>query len=153
VIDRDWFNDGHFGETNLIFPVRGEDNRLEAGRLIDIPAENQSPFKASPKPNQVGELLTIIVTSTPLGLPLSSRPLQIAKAQLNEWEGMWAGTTERYEMVGGAGQGRTKQEQMAAARKGMRQLTRDDPGPQTIFLLTPKASDAFLINLQLVYAR
>jgi len=30
VIDRDWFSDGTpGGETNLIFPVSGEDNRLE----------------------------------------------------------------------------------------------------------------------------
>jgi hypothetical protein len=35
VIDRDWFTDGSSrGETNLIFPHRGEDNRLEAGKLI-----------------------------------------------------------------------------------------------------------------------
>src|SRR5574338_170232 len=39
VVDRDWFIDGSpGGQTNLIFPQRGEDNRLEAGKLIDIPA-------------------------------------------------------------------------------------------------------------------
>src|SRR5689334_1176404 len=37
IIDRDWFTDGSGGETNLIFPVRGEDNRLKPGKLIDIP--------------------------------------------------------------------------------------------------------------------
>ena len=39
---------------------------MEAGKLIDIPAEHDAPFKANPKPNQAGEMLTIIVTSKPL---------------------------------------------------------------------------------------
>ena len=63
VIDRDWFADNTAGgETNLIFPQHGEDNRLRAGKLIDIPATKDEPFKASPKANQAGEMLTIIIT-------------------------------------------------------------------------------------------
>jgi hypothetical protein len=153
VIDRDLYTDGSFGVTNLIFPVTGDDNRLEPGRLIDIPSENQIPFKASPEPTQAGELLTIIVTSSPLRLPISDQPLQISKTQLREWEAMWGGVTERFEMNGGAGQVRTNQEQAAAARKGTRQLTRNDPGPQTIYLLSPKNKDTFLFNVKLLYDR
>src|SRR5215467_13006147 len=81
VVNRDWFTNGSGGETNLIFPARGEDNRLQAGKLIDIPAESDVPFRAKPKPNQAGELLTIIVTSTPLQLPLSKDPLPITSTQ------------------------------------------------------------------------
>jgi hypothetical protein len=153
VIDRDWFKDGDLGETSLIFPIRGDDNRLHAGRLIDIPAENQTPFRATPKPNQAGEILTIIVTSSPLGLPISDQPMPISSTQLREWEEMWDGVAERFEMQGGAGQVRTRQEQQAAARKGTRQLTRDDPAPQTIYLLAPKNSSAFLFNVRLFYTR
>src|SRR5215216_1708145 len=86
VIDRDWFTDDSSGETNLIFPRRGENNRLEAGRLIDIPAQDQSPFKASPKPTQAGEHLIIIVTSTPISLPAYRKTLPISDAQLTEWK-------------------------------------------------------------------
>src|SRR5215216_2955146 len=86
VINRDWFADGSSGETNLIFPRRGENNRLEAGRLIDIPAQDQSPFKASPKPTQAGEHLIIIVTSTPISLPAYRKTLPISDAQLTEWK-------------------------------------------------------------------
>lgn len=153
VIDRDWFTDGNSGETSLIFPIRNDDNRLIAGRLIDIPAENQSPFRASPKPNQAGEILTIIVTSSPLRLPISNTPLPISNAQLMEWEELWGGMTERFELQGGAGQVRTRQEQQAAASKGTRQLTRDDPAPQTIYRVIPKISGAFLFNLKLSYTR
>ena len=153
VIDRDWFADGSSGDTNLVFPVSGDDNLLQAGKLIDIPAGTQPPFKAAPKFNQAGEILTIIVTSTPLRLPISDQPLPISNLQLMEWEGMWGGPSQRFEMEGGAGQVRTYQEEQAAARKGIRQLTRDDPGPQTIYVLTSKSSSAFLFNVNLSYLR
>jgi hypothetical protein len=153
VIDRDWFTDGSGGETNLIFPVRGEDNRLIAGKLIDIPAEKETPFKATPKSNQVGEMLTIIVTKVPLRLPLSNDPLPITSAQLSDWEKRWSAMTDRYEMEDGAGQTRTIQEIQAAEPRGTRQLTRNDPGPQTIYRLTPKSRDALLFNVLLSYVR
>lgn len=151
VIDRDWFADNSpGGETKLIFPVRGEDNRLEAGKLIDIPADHHAPFKASPKPNQAGEMLTIIVTSEPLSLSLSADPLAVSSTQLAEWERKWSGMTERFEMNGGVGQTRTIEEQQAT---GIRQLTRDDPPPQTIYVLVPRSSDGLLFNLLLSYVR
>lgn len=151
VIDRDWFTDGGSGgDTNLIFPHRGEDNRLEAGKLIDIPAQDHRPFKASPKANQAGEMLTIIVTSSPLSLPLSGDPLPVSSTQLAEWEKKWSVMTERFEMNGGVGQTRTIEEQEAT---GSRQLTRDDPPPQTIYFLVPRSSDGLLFNLLLSYVR
>ena len=150
VIDRDWFTDGSSGETKLIFPLHGEDNRLEAGKLIDIPAQHDQPFRANPNPGQAGEMLTIIITSSPLSLPLSNKELPVASAQLEEWTRMWSGMTERFEMINGAGEVRTVEEQQAT---GSRQLTRDDPPPQTIYLLTPRSSDGLLFNLLLSYIR
>jgi hypothetical protein len=153
IIDRDWFTDGSGGETNLIFPVRGEDNRLRPGRLIDIPTEDETSFKATPKPNQTGEMLTIIVTISPLQLPLSTNPLPITHTQLSDWAKRWGAITDRYEMNDGAGQTRTIAEQQAAAQSGTRQLTRDDPGPQTIYRVVPKYRDGVLFNLLLSYVR
>jgi len=154
VINRDWFTDGSSGgETNLIFPQRGEDNRLEAGRLIDIPAEHDEPFKASPKPKQAGEMLTIIVTSAPLSFPLTHDPLPVSNTQLVAWEKKWSGMTERFEMNDGAGETRTIEEQEAASPTGSRQLTRNDPAPQTIYFLVPRSSDGLLFNLLLSYVR
>jgi hypothetical protein len=153
VVDRDWFRDGNSGETLLIFPTRGEDNRLEAGKLIDIPAENRMPFTAHPKPTQAGELLTIIVTKSPLSLSLLNETQPVSGRQLADWERKWKALNARFEMNGGAGQIRTIQEQEAASRAGSRQLTRDDPPPQTIYYLSPKASDGLLFNLMLSYFR
>lgn len=153
VVDRDWFTDDRSGETNLIFPTDGEDNLLEAGKVIAIPAENEPPFKTTPKLNQAGELLTIIVTSVPLPLKLSDGPIPISLSQLAQWEERWGGLNERFEMDGGVGQVRTREEQLAAASGGTRQLTRDDPAPQTIYLLKPKNANGLLFNLMLSYVR
>ena len=153
IIDRDWFIDGNGGETNLIFPVRGEDNRLKPGKLIDIPTEDHASFKATPKPNQAGEMLTIIVTLAPLKLPLSDEALSITTTQLTDWGKRWSAITDRYEMNDGAGQTRTIEEQQAAAHGGTRQLTRDDPAPQTIYRLVTKNRDGVMFNLMLSYVQ
>jgi len=150
VIDRDEFSDGSAGETNLIFPIVGDDNHVYAGRLIDIP---EVPFRASPKANQTGEMLDIIVTTVPLPLHLSNRVLPIAPSQLSQWEKMWGGETLRFEMEGGAGRAWTTEEQQAAARKGTRQLTRDDPAPQTIYRVSTTDNKAVLVNVRLRYGK
>jgi hypothetical protein len=153
VVNRDVFADGTYGETNLIFPTQGDDNRLEAGKLIDIPAQDDPPFKATPKTDQSSELLTIIVTSSPLPLPLGPKAIPISRKQLKEWEEQWAGETDRLEMNGGAGQVRTREEQLAASPVRSRQLTREDPMPQTIYSVIPKNSNGLLLNLVLLYVR
>jgi hypothetical protein len=152
IIDRDWFTDGS-GETNLIFPVSGEDNRLKPGRLIDIPTESNASFKATPKPNQTGEMLTIILTSSPLQLPLSKNSLPITNTQLSDWTKRWGAISDRYQMNDGVGQTRTIEEQQAAIVGKSRQLTRDDPSPQTIYRLVRKNRDGVLFNLMLSYIR
>lgn len=153
VVDRDLLADGSYGETNLIFPTEGEDNRLAAGKLIDIPEQGEPPFKATPKPKQSGELLTFIVTSAPLPLPLSRGPLPISKDQLADWEQKWRADGDRFEMNGGAGRTRTQAEQLAASHNSTRQLTREDPLPQTIYSLVPKNRNAFLFDVVLSYVR
>ena len=153
IINSDWYADGGSGKTNLIFPRRGENNRLEPGRLIDIPAQDQPPFRASPTPTQAGESLIFIVTTTPIPLPVYQTTLPVSDLQLMNWKESWGAFSERLELNDGAGQARTLTEQRAAALKGARQLTRDDPGPQTIFLLTPRSTEGFLFNLKLSYAR
>lgn len=153
VVNRDLLADGTYGDTNLIFPTQGEDNRLEAGKLIDIPAPDDSPFKADPKPGQSSEVLTIIVTSSPLQLQLGPQAIPISKKQLGEWEARWGGEVERLEMNGGAGKVRTPEEQLAASRDGSRQLTRQDPMPQTIYSLIPQKTDGLLFNLALSYIK
>lgn len=156
VIDSDLSADGTTGAPMLIFPWAGADNKLAPGRLIDIPAEEDDPnyFKASlTRENQVGELLTLIVTSTPLDVPLSDKPLPISAVDLSQWEKLLGGVTERYEMEGGAGEIWTRKEQQAARKNRTRQLTREDPAPQTVYRVFTDNKKGMLVNLVLKYAK
>ncbi len=157
VVNREMFADGTTGSATLIYPwagmFRGE-NRVQAGRVIDIPAQDDNPsyFTANPtRPDQIAELLTFIVTKTPLNLPLSNETVQISDAQMAQWEKRWRAQNERFELEGGAGETWTKQEQQAALRVRPRRLTRDDPAPQTIYRVTASNRLAFLVNVRLSY--
>jgi len=155
VIDRDLSADGSPGEPMLIFPWAEADNKLVPGRLIDIPGQEDDPNHFTARVtsrNQVGELLTFIVTATPLDLPLSDKPLRIEPRELSRWEKLWGGVSERYEMEGGVGQAWTQEEQQAAAKKG-RQLTREDPVPQTIYRVMAPDRNGMLANLLLKYGK
>lgn len=156
VVDRDLFFDGTTGGAMLIYPWSEADNQMSPGKLVDIPAQEEDPSYFTARltsANQVGELLTFIVTSSPLDLPISDRPFQISNVQMAKWEKTWGGQSERFEMEGGAGEAWTKQEQQAAARKGTRQLTRDDPAPQTIYRVSAASNKAILVNVRLRYAK
>jgi hypothetical protein len=157
VVDRDLLSDGATGGAMLIYPwvdMQGGDNQMRPGKLIDIPAQEDDPSYFTTRrssPDQVGEILTVIITTSPLNLPISDKPLQISNVEIAKWEKMWGGQSERFEMEGGAGEAWTKQEQQAAARKGTRQLTHDDPAPQTIYRLSAADNKAILVNVRLRY--
>jgi hypothetical protein len=156
VVDRDLFSDGTTGGAMLIYPWSATDNQMRPGRLVDIPAQEDDPSYFTARltgANQVGELLTFIVTSSPLDLPISDKPFQIATGQMRNWEKVWGGESERFEMEGGAGEAWTQQEQQAAAKKGTRQLTRDDPAPQTIYRVSTTDQKAILVNVRLRYRK
>lgn len=156
VVDRDLFTDGTTGGAMLIYPWSDVENHVTPGRLIDFPGQEEDPSYFTARlssPNQVGELLTFIVTSSPLDLPIGDKPFQIATGQIRTWEKLWGGEAERFEMEGGTGEAWTQLEQEAAAKKGTRQLTRDDPAPQTIYRVSTTDSKAMLVNVRLKYAK
>ncbi|HEX7332797.1 MAG TPA: DUF4384 domain-containing protein [Pyrinomonadaceae bacterium] len=158
VIDRELLVDGSTGPAMLIYPWAGMDgdNQVGPGKLIDIPAQEDNPSYFTARrssPNHAGEVLTVIVTSSPLDLPISDKPIPVSNADLAQWEKLWGGQTERFEMEGGAGETWTPHEQQAAAHKGARQLTREDPAPQTIYRIAVKDKKALLVNVQLQYGR
>jgi len=156
VLDRDVFADGTTGGVMLIYPWAGALNELRAGKLVDIPSQDDDPSYFTARlttPNQVGELLTFIFSTSPLDLPTSDKPLQISKVQITEWEKLWAGSTERFEMEGGAGEAWTLEEQQAAARKTGRQLTQGDPAPQTIYRVSGGNSRVMFVNVRFQYAK
>jgi hypothetical protein len=160
IVDREQYADGSLGAPMLIFPTlrtRGGDNRVEAGKLIDIPAQEDqySYFTAQPageRRDQVAEVLTIILAPQPLPLTIGNQPLPIEPETLAMWEQTWSGVTERLELVGGAGRIWTDAEKLASAASG-RQLTQTGPPPQTVYRMARKAGGTLLVTVPLRYGK
>ena len=159
IIDREQYADGSLGEPMLIFPTlraRGGDNRVEPGRLIDIPAQEDqySYFTAQPAGarRQVAEVLTVILVPQPLPLQVAAQPLKMTETEVSGWEKLWGGVAERLELVGGAGRIWTMEEKAASAALG-RQLTQAGPPPQTVYRVARKAGGPLLVTVPLLYAR
>jgi len=160
IIDREQYADGSLGEPMLIFPTlhtRGGDNRVEPGKLVDIPAQEDqySYFTAQPagdRRDQVAEVLTIILAAQPLPLQIGDQPLKLTEQQITGWEKLWGGAAERLELIGGAGRTWTNEEKAAGAAKG-RQLTQSGPPPQTVYRVARKAGGPLLVTVPLRYAR
>lgn len=158
VIDRELFVNGSKGPANVIFPrrnMRGGDNKVRPGQLIDIPGQSDLPnyLTASPsRSDQVGELLTVLVTAKPLSLEIGDFRFTLQASDLAEWERKWGSSVQKYEMVGGAGQQWTSVEKEAAAASG-RRLTQDEPPPQTVFRFPEGTNDGLLVPVTLRYLR
>jgi hypothetical protein len=85
-------------------------------------------------------------------MAISDKPLPLSSQQLAQWENQWGALTEKFEMAGGAGKSWTKAEQEAGAR-ARRQLTQDDPGPQTIYQIAVKPGKPLLVKVGLRYSQ
>src|SRR5882672_81569 len=154
VIDREQYADGATSDPYLIFPSganRNGANSMAAGKLIELPNERSSfalgPMR--PNPNYAGELLTIMVTSEPLkNVEPGSGPVRLDPEMVAQWESQWAGATERFELIGGAGKPYTKAEK-EAGQDGARALTQDDAMPQTLYHVDVKPGAALLVKVPL----
>lgn len=157
VVDQERYADGSLGEPQLIFPTtrtRNGDNQVTAGKLIEIPGQEDQPnyftMKRS-RPDQMGEELTFVVTPQPLeGITLTADPAVLARGDVAKWEAQWGRKFERLELAGGAGRAWTKAEQEAGAG-GTRLLTQEEPGPQTIYRVSAGPADPLLVKLGLRY--
>jgi hypothetical protein len=160
VIDREQYADGTLGEPYLIFPTTrmlGGDNQVKAGRLVDIPAQEDSPpfftLKRS-RADQVGELLSVIVSPVPLAeLEIGATAQKLSVERVALWEKSWGEQTGRLELSGGAGKLWTKDEKEAAMNGG-RLLKAAAPNPQTLYYRPGvKSDEPLLIKVQLQYRR
>jgi hypothetical protein len=160
VIDREQYADGTLGEPYLIFPTTrtlGGDNQVKAGRLVDIPAQEDSPpfftLRRS-RADQVGELLTVIVTNSPLDeLQIGATAQRLSAELVARWEKTWGGQAGRLELSDGAGKLWTREEKEAGA-SAARLLKAAAPNPQTLYYRPGiKSGEPLLIKVQLQYGR
>lgn len=150
IIDRERFADGALGDATLVFPtrkLRGGDNHVFPGMLVDIPSLGDKPpfmnLKRS-RPEHVGELLTILLTAEPLSdIAISDDPITLPADLVVSWEKRWGAAFKQLEADNLAGQPMTPAEIQAASQGVV--LSPSDPPPQTLYRLTPKSAGALLI--------
>jgi hypothetical protein len=157
VIDREQYADGSSSDPYLIFPTtrtRAGDNRVEPGRLIDVPDQADRPNYFSvrrSRPDQVAEALTVIVSPAPIeDVTPASGPQKLAAATVARWEKQWGGPVEQLGLDGGAAQAWTTAEQRAG-QDTSRLLTQDDPPPQTVFRVRAAPGSPLLVTVRLPY--
>ena len=160
VVDQEQYADGSKGEPYLIFPTartRGGDNAVKAGRMIEIPSQDDSPPYFTLKRTRVdhvGENVIVLVSPTPIeGLAIGDKALRLSDETLASWEKSWGAQTGRLEMADGNGKPWTRQEKEAGA-DGTRSLNADEPAPQTIYY-RPAASSSVpvLVKVELQYSK
>jgi hypothetical protein len=156
VIDREQYADGKLGEPYLIFPTTrtsGGDNQVAVGRLLEIPAQDDSPpfftMKKS-RPDHVAEVLSVIVTPTPLeAVQITAKAQKLTDVQVATWEKAWGTSVGRLEMST-TGQTWTKEEKDATTRA----LTASAPAPQLLFYRSSvKPTEPMFVKLRLQYRR
>lgn len=157
VIDREQYADGTFSDPYLIFPtlkIRDGANAVTAGRLIEIPDQDDRPFYFKMKRNradQSGEVLTLLVTSQPIpSLQLGRKALKLTNQQFAQWEQAWKVPAKRVELASHAGKIYTRTE-MTAGASNTSLLRREDPPPQTIYRVSAKPGNPLLITISLQY--
>ena len=160
VIDREQYADGSLGEPFLIFPTtrtNGGNNEVKAGRIIEIPTQDDRPPFFTLKPsrsNQVSEVISVLVSPTPLdGLQIGEHAQKLSVQQVATWEKSWGGTVGRLEMQNSAGKTWTRQEKEAGAN-ATRSLSQDEPAPQTLYYKPEaKSGQPVMVNIALRYGR
>lgn len=156
VIDREQYADGTLGEPYLIFPTTrtsGGNNQVSVGRLLEIPAQDDSPpfftMKKS-RPDHVAEVLSVLVTPAPLEeVQITDKAQKLTDAQVAGWEKAWGTSVGRLEMST-TGQTWTKEEKDATTRA----LTASAPAPQLLFYRpSVKSTEPMFVKLRLQYRR
>jgi hypothetical protein len=151
VVNSEIYSDGTFGDPYLIFPAPGGGNRVQPGMLIDIPDQKEDLpyFNINPRdPKYAGELLTVIISPVAIPTLKTDRNGKIIGAEvIDDMED--ESEVEEFERTDNDDSVFTIAESTAACgaktRSGVvqqssanpcgaatRQLTRDEPMPQTI---------------------
>ena len=154
VIDRDIYPDGTFSKPKLDFPttrLRGGDNHVEPGFLIEIPDAQDKPpaFRVEKtRPDQTGVMLTIIVTPAPIpGIAVTSNAVKLTEQQVADWERRWGSSVQRLDEKD-PGKVYTVAE-AAAANRGASALRAEDPVPSTLFHCHAGRAEPMLVKVPL----
>lgn len=157
VIDREVFADGSLGEPVLLFPMRrlrGGDNRVAAGRVVEVPDQRDSPPHFTlrrGRPGHVGERLTALISDEPLAdVRVGDGPVALDEALVAAWEAHASAASERYDLPP-APRAYSRVEREAGGPQA-RALVYGDPLPQSLFKLDTARLAAVHVMLRLTAA-
>jgi len=158
VINRTKYKGGTYGDPYLIFPTQqiyDGDNKVEAGRAIQIPGPNEEPFtvdRSEARPNELQESEELIILVTPQTLqnfPVAPPDRQkLSQESVENLIKKYAASYEVAEKIGSQGQSITIREKQASRTAEARLLT-NDPYPQTIYRLAAKPGEAMLMKFEI----
>lgn len=156
VINREQYSDGTVGEPYLIFPTTrtgAGDNRVAVGRLLEIPAQDDSPpffTMRKSRPEHVAEVVSVLVSPTQIdGLTITDKAQKLSEEQVAKWDKAWGSSVGRLEMET-AGQAWTKAEKDSTTRA----LTSSAPAPQLLFYRPMvKPTEPMFVKLKLQYRK
>lgn len=169
VFDRETYSDGSFGEPLMIFPDPNrinENNSVRPGLLFDIPDQREDLpyFNMTPKKdNYSGEMLTVVISPKPLTAfkPDANGHLKNAESLTDLEFGAQVeifSRTDNEDKVFGKLEaestcGAISREGSASDRSPCgvtsRQLTRDEPRPQSIYRITSQAGQPAVAFIKL----
>lgn len=156
VINREQYADGTQGEPYLIFPTTrtgSGDNRVEVGRLLEIPAQDDSPpffTMRKSRADHVAEVVSVLVSPMPIeGLTITDKAQKLSEEQVAKWDSAWGSSVGRLEMAT-TGQAWTREEKDSATRA----LTSSAPAPQLLFYRPMvKPMEPMFVKLKLQYRK
>jgi hypothetical protein len=154
VIDRERYRDAIRGRSYLLFPlttINHGENRVSAGRLIEIPGQHD-PTPAirveRRDPRHIGEELTLIVSPQPLaGVQVGAAAQVVPEELVSRWEREFTDAPVRLDLVMNREASWTEVEKSAG--DGQRQLTPEDPMPQSIFVTNGDHSRGLIVHIPL----
>jgi len=156
VIDREMYEDGTLGDPYLIFPtsgLRGGDNQVSVGRVIDIPALDDEPYYYTldpDRPGLTGEMISVLVTPQPLAdIKIGEEMIKLSKDDVEKWEKSWGAQVGRLELENSFGKPWTKEEKDASQGQTLKS---DSPAPQTLYYRpAAKPGDSLMVSVRLRY--
>lgn len=154
VISREVYAGGEMGQPFLIFPtlrLRGGDNRVSPGRVVEIPGwDDRPPYLTlrRSRVDQVQEQLVVLVAPRPLPeiTPVAGAQ-RLDLARLESWEARWGGKTVSLEAPELAGHPISGAERTAA--QGGAPLDPQDPLPQTLLRAQAGPGQPLLVSVRL----
>jgi hypothetical protein len=158
VISREVYADGSRGTPYLVYPagqLRGGSNRVEPGRVIELPSWTDLPpylTLEKSRPDHVSEQVMFLVSPERIPDLMATRdPVALSEDRLDSWEKRWGLNVEVLDLPSEVGEPMTEREKSAATEGKL--LVQGDPVPQTLYRANAEENAVLLAAIQLAFQK